>query len=221
MRADEQHRMVLQVLSDARQVGAHRRSRATAVRRRTDPGAQQQRRRLDAAAAQDDFARAELARPAPATVAFTPTARLPSNTISEAVACCRIVRFWRARTSRIEIAERRRRAALRRIAHRQRAIAVAEVAVHVGDHRHLAARRRTHARRARAASSSRGRRGGSVSVRRARAARRRSRDRSRACGSRAARRSRPSRARRAHSIRRSRPACRAARPFPSRSSRRR
>ena len=53
--------------------------------------------------------------------------------------------------------------------------------------------RRIHARHARAASSSRGRRGGSGSVRRVRAVRRRSRDRSRACGRRAARRPRPSR----------------------------
>ena len=197
MRADEQHRMVLQVLSDAGKVGAHRDRRAGAI---VPPD---RSRSASAAsgtgsppAAQDDFARHGTRGPhRPLRLSRRP--HVDHRTRSPRPSRCgRMVRLRRARTCRVEIAERRGRTALRRIAHRQRAIAVAEVAVHVGDHRHLprcgecvrAARERRPA--------CRGRRGGSASARRGRAVRRRNRDRSRACGSTAARRSRPSRARR-------------------------
>ena len=59
MRADEQHRMVLQVLPDARQIGANLNAKRAQMCRRTDPGAHQQRRRLDCAATQNDLASTE------------------------------------------------------------------------------------------------------------------------------------------------------------------
>ena len=221
MRADEQHR-------DGSADSVRRRAGPRAPRlptrlqmlRRPDAGAHQQRRRLDAAAAQDDFAGAEFAR----------RARHRGLHADGAPAVEDDLRGDRARQDRqvlaparrgIEIADRRRGAALRRIAHRQRAIAVAEIAVHVGDEGKLALVARMRGRRAPAASRPRTGCGGSASARRDRAVRRRNRDRSRACGNTAARRSRPSRARRAHPIRRSRRECRATRPFPSRSIRRR
>ena len=74
---------------------------------------------------------------APATFAFTPTARRPSNSNCVAAARLATVRLLRERTGGIEIADRRGRPLVRPVAHRHRAIAVAEVAVHVDDEGNL------------------------------------------------------------------------------------
>ena len=98
MRADEQHRMVLQVLSDAGQVGAHRDPERPQVRRRADPERISSVGDWMPPAAQDDLARHEFAGLA-GHCGFHAGRTSPSNTISEAVACCRMVRLRRARTS--------------------------------------------------------------------------------------------------------------------------
>ncbi len=120
-----------------------------------------------------------------------------------------------------EIADRRRRALVRPVAHRHAAIAVAEVGIHVGDEAEFAVLARKRAPPSTAAPNPLPWCGGSAPARPCRAARRRNRDRFRACGNRAARRPSPSRRRRALATRRNRRACRDRRPCPSRSSRRR
>src|SRR2546421_6168449 len=62
MRADEQHWMVLQVLSDAAEIRANLDAERTQVCRGPNTGAHQQRGRLNAAAAKNDLACAEFAR---------------------------------------------------------------------------------------------------------------------------------------------------------------
>ena len=120
----------------------------------------------------------------------------------------------------VEIADRRRRALVRPVAHRHRAVAVAEIRVHVGDERESGARARRRRPPSTAAPSPPAWCGGSAPARRGRAIRRRSPGRARACGKRAARRSSPSRPPRALPIRRSRRAFRDTPPCPSPRSRR-
>ncbi len=136
MRADEQHRMVLQIAPDARQVRAHIDAMLAQMIGGPDPGAHQHRGCLDRAGAEDDFACAEFA--LLAVDGRGHAARALS--VEQQLRNIRAGRDRQVRPRahrRIEIADRRRGATRRRVAHRQRTVAVAEIAVHVGDKRHL------------------------------------------------------------------------------------
>ncbi len=73
----------------------------------------------------------------PPILAVTPVARRPSNTRPVTKASVQDAEIGAAAHIGAEIADRRRGALERPVAHRHRAIAVAEIGIHVGDERHL------------------------------------------------------------------------------------
>ena len=99
MRADEQHRVVLQIASDAGQVGAHIDAERAQIIGRADPGAHQHRGRLERAGAENDLPRAEFAMLRRRRSPRRRSRVCPSNSSFETAAPVAIVRFGRARTA--------------------------------------------------------------------------------------------------------------------------
>ena len=61
MRAHENNRMVLQIAANAGQIGHHLDAERAQLRRRADPGTQQEGRRVNGAGANNDFAALDIA----------------------------------------------------------------------------------------------------------------------------------------------------------------
>ena len=104
---------------------------------RPDARAHQECGRMDAAGASRMISRARNSLSSPSIRALTPVTRLPSNIKPVADGAVDDGEIAARAHRRIEIADRRRGALVRPVAHRHRAVAVAKIRVHVGDERDL------------------------------------------------------------------------------------
>ena len=135
--ADEHDGVVGQILADPGQICAHLDPVFAQVAGGPDAGAHQESGRMHAARGQDDLARveplhlsaADLCGHAADAAPFEQQCR-DGGTIDDGQISARSHRS-------IEIADRRRRALVRPVAHRHRAIAIAEIRIHVGNERNL------------------------------------------------------------------------------------
>ena len=132
MKADEQDRVVLQVGAHARPVGDDVDAERAQFVRRADAAAQQDRRRMNAAAADDHLARVERALGAVDPRRHAGRARAVEIDPAHARRC-RDRQVGAPSHVRRQVGHRARHAVLRRVGHRHRAETVAEIRVHVGD----------------------------------------------------------------------------------------